>query len=152
VITPEVDGLRTRHGLPGMKVLQFAFGGATEVRFLPHRHEPNTVVYTGTHDNDTTLGWYAALTDEEHRFFRRYAPWAVDEPSWGLIRMAWSSTANLAVAPLQDVLSLGTEARMNLPGRADGNWRWRFTADQLTPALLERLADLTDVYERAPEG
>jgi 4-alpha-glucanotransferase len=148
VITPEVEALRDRFGLPGMRILQFAFGGAAEDRFLPHNYERNTVVYTGTHDNDTTRGWFARLSTREAAFLRRYAPYAETDVAWELIRLAWGSVADTAVAPLQDVLSLGTEARMNLPGRPSGNWGWRFTAGMLTDAVLGRLADLTEVYSR----
>jgi 4-alpha-glucanotransferase len=148
VITPEVRQLRMQFDLPGMRILQFAFGGAPERRFLPHRHERNTVVYTGTHDNDTTQGWYQRLNADELRFFRRYAPSTDQEVSWDLIRLAWMSVADYAIAPLQDVLSLGGEARMNHPGRPSGNWRWRFRAEMLTEELLNRLAELTEVYER----
>lgn len=148
VITPEVEALRLRYGLPGMKILQFAFGGAFEERFLPHRHEYNTVVYTGTHDNDTTQGWYATLTDAERRFFHRYVPWAEGNAAWGLIQTAWASVAAVAIAPLQDVLELGTEARMNQPGRTGGFWRWRFRTETLTQSRLDRLAELTEVYGR----
>jgi 4-alpha-glucanotransferase len=148
LITPEVEALRDRFRLPGMRILQFAFGGAAEHRFLPHNYERNTVVYTGTHDNDTTAGWLASLADHERHYLWRYAPIAEQEGAWGLIRMAWASVADYALAPLQDVLNIGTEARMNLPGRASGNWAWRFTADQLRDDLLDRLADLTDVYWR----
>jgi 4-alpha-glucanotransferase len=150
VITPEVEGLRQQFQLPGMRILQFAFGGAQEDRFLPYRYERNTVVYTGTHDNDTTLGWHALLTDAERRFLRRYAPSTDGDAARDLIRLAWASVADSALAPLQDVLSLGSEARMNRPGTPSGNWRWRFTSDMLTPALIDRLADLTAVYGRAP--
>ena len=150
LITPEVEALRTRLQLPGMRILQFGFGGAFEERFLPHNFERNTVVYTGTHDNDTTLGWYQNLTRKERRFLKDYVPRAGKEPSWDLLRVAWASVANYAMAPLQDVLGLGTEARMNLPGRPSGNWAWRFTAGMLTEDLLERLAHLTEVYARCP--
>jgi 4-alpha-glucanotransferase len=134
-----------------MRILQFAFAGAIEERFLPHNYERNTVVYTGTHDNDTTRGWYATATEAEQAFMRRYAGQACDAEtiSWILMRLAWSSVADLAVAPLQDVLNLGSEARMNLPGRPSGWWRWRFTQAQLTGAVLDRLAELTEVYQRA---
>jgi 4-alpha-glucanotransferase len=148
VITPEVRQLRLQFDLPGMRILQFAFGGAFERRFLPHRHVRNTVVYTGTHDNDTTRGWYQTLTADEVRFLRRYAPGAENDISWELIRLAWMSVADYAITPLQDVLSLGSEARMNWPGRASGNWRWRFRTEMLTESLLDRLAELTEVYER----
>src|SRR5207248_3121997 len=116
--------------------------------FLPHNYEHNTAVYTGTHDNDSTRGWYAGLDEEERAFLRRYVPYSCGDIAWDLIRMAWGSVADYALAPLQDVLSLGSEARMNQPGRGDGNWRWRFTADQLTPHRLERLGDLTELYAR----
>ena len=103
--------------LPGMRILQFAFGGAQEDRFLPHHYEHHTVVYTGTHDNDTTVGWYENLTDERASAFRAaMRPARRRDPAWGLIRLAWASVADLAIAPLQDVLRLGNEARMNLPG------------------------------------
>ena len=94
----------------------------------------NTVVYTGTHDNDTTVGWFAALPHHERAFLHRYAPWVERDPAWELIRMAWSSVADLALTPLQDVLVLGTEARMNMPGRGVGNWSWRLKGDQLSAA------------------
>jgi 4-alpha-glucanotransferase len=148
VITPEVETLRVRLKLPGMRILQFAFGGAREDRFLPHRHERNTVVYTGTHDNDTTVGWYRTLTPAELHYFRRYSPPTSGDAAWDLIRLAWASTADLAVAPLQDVLSLGTQARMNVPGQPSGNWRWRFNQQMLTDTAIEKLAELTEVYER----
>jgi 4-alpha-glucanotransferase len=148
VITPEVEALRTRFGLPGMRILQFAFGGAQENRFLPHNYERNTVVYTGTHDNDTTHGWYRTLTENERQFLRRYSPSTDGDVAWDLIRLAWASVADLALAPLQDILSLGPEARMNLPGTTGGNWRWRVTSEQLSGAHMDKLADLTEVYQR----
>ncbi len=150
VITPEVLDLRQDFELPGMRILQFAFGGAPEKRFLPHQYERRTVVYTGTHDNDTTRGWFETLTKDELRFFRDYAPSTDGDAAWDLIRLAWASVADYAIAPLQDVLSLGNEARMNYPGRPAGNWRWRFRADMLTEGLLDRLAQLTEIYERGP--
>jgi 4-alpha-glucanotransferase len=148
LITPEVEALRDRFNLPGMRILQFAFGGASEHRFLPHNYERNTVVYTGTHDNDTTVGWFQTLRDHERHYLRRYAPQAEHEGAWGLLRLAWASVADYALAPLQDVLNLGNEARMNWPGRPSGNWTWRFTQEMLRDDLLDRLADLTDVYWR----
>jgi 4-alpha-glucanotransferase len=147
VITPEVEALRERLRLPGMCVLQFAFSDPDN-RYLPHHFKPNTLVYTGTHDNDTTLGWFRTIPEKERDFLRRYAPWVEREPAWGLIRLAWSSVADYAIAPLQDVLALETEARMNLPGRAAGNWGWRFTADQLHAGVLDRLRDITELYSR----
>jgi 4-alpha-glucanotransferase len=152
VITPEVEALRDRFHLPGMRILQFAFGGATESRFLPHNYEPNTVVYTGTHDNDTTRGWYQAITEDERHFVRRYIGTSADDIAWDLIRLAWASVADYAIAPLQDLLDLGTRARMNLPGRAGGYWQWRFRSDMLTPQVVERLRELTHLYGREPES
>lgn len=148
VITPEVEAIRTHWHLPGMRILQFAFGGAREARFLPHRYDRNTIVYTGTHDNDTTVGWFDKLTTEEHQYFRRYAPRLDGNVAWRLIRMAWASVANVAMAPLQDVLSLSGKARMNLPGTPNGNWRWRFAADAVTTDHVDRLAEITVTYER----
>jgi 4-alpha-glucanotransferase len=148
VITPEVDELRQELGLPGMRIMQFAFGGATEERFLPHNHERHTVVYTGTHDNNTTAGWYEELTPEELRHFRSYVPDSGAGPAWDLIRLAWATVAELAVTPLQDVLGLGNEARMNMPGRPSGNWRWRATEAQIVGADWDKLAVLTTTYQR----
>jgi 4-alpha-glucanotransferase len=150
VITPAVDSLRERFGLPGMRILQFAFGGAVESRFLPHRFERNTVVYTGTHDNDTTAGWAAAMTENERHQLERYAPEAKHDPAAALVRLAWSSVADLAIAPLQDLFGLGTVARMNHPGTMHGNWTWRMNESVLTdPAWKARLAELTLTFERA---
>ena len=148
VITPEVDALREHCGFPGMKVLQFAFGGGVESRFLPHNYETNCVVYTGTHDNDTTKGFYDKATDYEKDFMRRYMGVSGDDISWDLIRLASMSVADLAVYPLQDILSLGSETRMNLPGALGGNWEWRFTEDQIHDFTLARLKDLTEMYGR----
>jgi 4-alpha-glucanotransferase len=148
VITPEVDTLRRRFELPGMRILQFAFGGAREDRFLPHHYDPHTVVYTGTHDNETTAGWYGNLSSAERAFFHQYAPLTDAEPHWRLIRLAWASVAQLAIAPLQDVLGLGNEARMNYPGRAEGNWRWRAPDDTADNGGWQRLTELTELYQR----
>jgi 4-alpha-glucanotransferase len=148
VITPEVDALRRQFGLPGMRILQFAFGGAQEDRFFPHRYEHQTVVYTGTHDNETTVGWFKNLTERERQYFGKYAPGAAADPAWTLIRLAWASVADLAVAPLQDLLRLGNEARMNLPGTAEGNWGWRAPAGMISQELIERLAEMTTIYQR----
>jgi 4-alpha-glucanotransferase len=148
LITPEVEAMRDQFGLPGMRILQFAFSDSKNP-YLPHNFVPRTVVYTGTHDNDTTLGWFATLPDNERGFLRRYLPQASGGTiAWDLIRLAWGSVANYAIAPLQDLLSLPTEARMNLPGKAEGNWRWRFRSEMLTPEILDRLADFTDTYNR----
>jgi 4-alpha-glucanotransferase len=148
-ITPDVDLLREQFGLPGMRILQFAFGGAVEPRFLPHNLRRDVVAYTGTHDNDTTLGWYSALTDAERARFLRYAPRADLDPAWELMRLAWASVADCAIAPLQDVLRLGSEARMNEPGTTSGNWRWRFREEQVGAHMTDQLGELTETYARA---
>jgi 4-alpha-glucanotransferase len=151
LISDEVHALRDHFGLPGMCILQFAYGGAVEFRFLPHNHVRNAFIYTGTHDNDTTRGWWHTLNDAERTLLRRYMPHVDEDPVWWLIRTAWGSVADFAVIPLQDMLDLGTEARMNVPGVASGNWRWRVREEQLSPAVFERLADLTYLYNRHPE-
>jgi 4-alpha-glucanotransferase len=149
VITPEVEALRLQLHLPGMRILQFAFGGSPpETRFLPHNYDPNTVVYTGTHDNDTTRGWYSRLDDTQRYFLHRYLSRDGRDIAWDLIRLAWSSVADYAVAPLQDVLNLGSEARMNFPGRSSGNWTWRYNPASLTGDVLDRLGDMTEIYQR----
>ena len=156
VITPGVDRLRERFGLPGMRILQFAFdaGEAGTLgpanRFLPHNHAADSVVYTGTHDNDTTRGWYAGRSREEREYLDSYAPPTDPEIQWRLIRMALSSVCRFAVIPLQDVLGLGSEARMNTPGTTGGNWTWRFTDGALEPALARRLRGLSGMYGRIP--
>jgi 4-alpha-glucanotransferase len=148
LITPEVEALRDQFGLPGMRILQFAFSDPKNP-YLPHNFAPRTVVYTGTHDNDTTLGWFRSASQQERDCLRRYLPLTNEgNAAWDLVRLAWGSVADYAVAPLQDLLGLGTEARMNLPGRPEGNWRWRFRADMLAPWVLDRLAELTDLYNR----
>lgn len=146
MITDDVRDLRRQFDLPGMLVLQFAFDGDPQNPFLPANYVHNAVVYTGTHDNNTTRGWYDTLTHGERELVWKMLgcePAAPDEVAWKLIREAWSSTAALAITPLQDVINLGSEARMNIPGQGDGNWNWRFTWDMLEDALLERLRDLT---------
>jgi 4-alpha-glucanotransferase len=149
VITPEVEALRDQFELPGMRILQFAFGGAVEDRFLPHNYEThNTIVYSGTHDNDTTRGWYGSLADHQRDYVRRYLARDGNDIAWDLMRLAWSSVADYAIAPLQDVLDMGSDARMNLPGRAAGNWGFRFTSEQLNEGVLHRLRDMTEVYGR----
>ena len=147
-ITPDVVELRETFHLPGMKVLQFAFSTDAEEPFLPHNYLPNCVVYTGTHDNDTTLGWYKTAPEEERDFCRRYLARSGDDISWDLIRAGWSSTAVFAIAPLQDLLSLDTEARMNFPGKPAGNWGWRFLSSDLSPYLLERMQEMNTLYRR----
>jgi 4-alpha-glucanotransferase len=158
-ITPEVHALRDRWGLPGMRVLQFAFGdGSSSNPFQPHNYVRNCVVYTGTHDNDTTAGWFRGTSAEDRRteelkraereYVLRYLNSDGAEIHWDLIRAAISSVADTAVYPLQDVLGLGSEARMNLPSCPAGNWRWRFQAEQLQPGLGDRLRELNRLYGR----
>lgn len=160
VITPEVEALREQFKFPGMAVLQFAFGVDSPSReFLPHNFARNLVVYTGTHDNDTTVGWWSSAgvedstrtadqVNREKEFALKYLDCDAKEIHWSLIRAALASVADIAIIPLQDVLGLGTEARMNLPGRPGGNWRWRYPSHLLTPELQSRLKELTTLYER----
>jgi 4-alpha-glucanotransferase len=149
VITPDVEKLRTDFGLPGMRILQFAFD-KSDNRFLPHHFDPNTVVYTGTHDNDTTVGWYDAMPAHERHFLDRYLPGRGSDIAWDLIRVALASVADYAIVPLQDILSLPTSARMNYPGKPANNWRWRFASGQLHQGLMDRLGDLTALFSREP--
>jgi 4-alpha-glucanotransferase len=160
VITPAVEALREQFGYPGMSILQFAFGGDDQANnFRPHNFPRDRVVYTGTHDNDTTVGWWhsqpgadstrtAAAIERERKFAKRYLGTDGHEIHWTLIRAALASVADTVLIPLQDVLGLGGEARMNLPGRPSGNWGFRFTWPQLTPALVQRLRTLVDLYDR----
>jgi 4-alpha-glucanotransferase len=148
LITPEVETLRDKLELPGMRVLQFAFGDNARNPYLPHNYVRNTVVYTGTHDNDTTAGWYRTLSDHERGNVLRYAPAIERDPPHELMRLAWASIADCAVAPLQDLLAIGNEGRMNLPGQPTGNWTWRVGGDQVTAALIDWLGELTALYGR----
>lgn len=148
VITPDVDLLRDTFGLPGMRILQYAFGGDARNLHLPHNFSRNCVVYTGTHDNETTVGWWKKLSKDAKGHLKRYLSTTAREPNWELIRAAWASVAHTAIAPLQDVLGLGNEARMNTPATTGGNWSWRFADGDLTPEMIERLRDLTEMYAR----
>jgi 4-alpha-glucanotransferase len=154
LITPDVDELREALGFPGMRILQFAFGGEDREAHQPERYPQNSVVYTGTHDNDTTVGWYTSepgpdstataeqLAAERHRVRIALGSDGA-EINWDLIALALRTPATTAIVPLQDVLGLGSEARMNVPGRAWGNWQWRFRREQLRPEAEERLENLT---------
>ena len=148
VITPDVEQLRDGLGFPGMKVLQFAFGGDPDDIYLPHNYQPHCVVYTGTHDNDTTLGWWRALQPHERQNVQIYLGRDGADISWDFMRLALASVADLVIVPIQDALDLGSEARMNTPGQAGGNWGWRYTPDMLTSELVERLRGLTAAYGR----
>lgn len=150
LVTPEVEALRDRFELPGMKVLQFAFGGDASHPYLPHRYGPNCVVYTGTHDNDTTVGWFASAAQAERSFAQRYLARHGDDIANDLIRLAMGSVADTVIVPLQDVLALGSEARMNVPGRPEGNWAWRFRWDMIRDHHAAQLRQMAEVYERAP--
>jgi len=147
-ITPEVRALRDQFQFPGMKILQFAFSTDADDPFLPHNYERNCVVYTGTHDNDTTIGWYQTAPPHEQDFVRRYLARDGHDIAWDLMRLAQSSVADLAITPLQDVLRLGSEARMNLPSRAAGNWRWRYRREVLTHELQGQLREMAILYGR----
>jgi 4-alpha-glucanotransferase len=150
VITPDVEALRDQFGFPGMRVLHYAFGSGPGSPSLPHNHPRNCVVYTGTHDNDTTAGWWASASPLVRQHVLEYLGYDIgEEVNWALIRMALASVANMAIVPLQDVLSLGSEARMNTPGRSGGNWSWRVIPDMLTSQLADRLRALTVLYQRA---
>jgi 4-alpha-glucanotransferase len=160
VITPEVEALRDELGFPGMRVLQFAFGDDPKsTDYQPHNYPRHCVVYTGTHDNDTVVGWFNSgwgegttrdkdQIERERAYTLRYTGTDGGEIHWDMIRMALASVGEAAVFPLQDLLGLGSEARMNMPGMAHGNWGWRFQWQQITPEIESRLKDMTDVYQR----
>ena len=160
VITPGVEALRNAFGFPGMSLLQFAFGKDPQgPSFRPHNYSRELVAYTGGHDNDTTLGWWTSSgvgestrteedIREEHEFTRKYLGFKNEDVNWVLIRAVLASVANTAIVPLQDVLGLGSEARMNLPGTVSGNWKWRYKANSLTKEIRRKLLDLTLLYDR----
>ena len=150
VITPEVEALRDRFDFPGMKILQFAFGSDHRNPYLPFNCDRNFVIYTGTHDNDTTVGWYNHANDyEKQRLTTFVGALGPESVHWAMIRLALSSVATLAIIPLQDLLGLGTEARMNTPGLGEGNWEWRFDTSLLTPTVCQQFTTLTELYGRA---
>lgn len=154
LITPDVVALRDRYGLPGMRVMQFGFDGNPENPHLPDHWTNHTVAYTGTHDNNTTRGWFEALPDNCKQLVRKYVGWSAQDShgiSAALMRTAWPSAAGLTIAPLQDVLDLGAEARMNVPGRAQGNWRWRWVDSAPSQQAFRWFADLTSSSGRAPD-
>jgi 4-alpha-glucanotransferase len=160
LVTPEVGVLRDRFAMPGMRVLEFAFVDSSR-DYQPHRFPKQTVVYTGTHDNDTVVGWLTsherqraehdarALRDERMRALR-YAGSDGNEPHWDMIRVALMSVANTAIFPLQDLLGLGTEARMNIPGTASGNWEFRALEGEFSATIADRMASMCESYERIP--
>ncbi len=148
VITPEVIELRKKYRLPGMRILQFAFDHNPRNPYLPHNYHPDTVVYTGTHDNDTARGWWNNLPEWEKDFARRYLSVNGDWIQWDLIRSAWSSTAAFALTPYQDILGLGPEGRMNTPGDSTGAWGWRFSWNQVQGWYSDHLSQMTEIYGR----
>ncbi len=151
VITPEVEALRDEFALPGMKILQFAFSGEASNPYLPGNFDHNCVVYTGTHDNDTTLGWYRKLTAQERDYVHDYLGMDSHQAMpFILVRLALASVANLAILPMQDLLELDTEHRMNTPGTTTGNWSWRFTWDQVEPSAGRRLRHAIELFRRNP--
>lgn len=159
VMTAEVESLRDSFELPGMRILQYAFGGDARNRDLPHNYVPNCVVYTGTHDNDTVLGWWQSMggnasageegkRSPQQNFCLEYLNADGSEINWDLLRAAWSSVADTAIVPMQDLLGLGSEARMNLPASDSGNWQWRISEGDAGPELAARLRKLTELYAR----
>lgn len=162
VITPDVEELRDSFGFPGMRILQFAFGGDAKNHDLPHNYINNCVAYTGTHDNDTTVGWWhsqagaGSTRDEkaishEHDFCLKYLASDGQEIQWDMIRTLWASVADTVITPLQDVLGIGTDGRMNLPASMNGNWSWRYIDGSITPEVIARLKELTETYGRSAD-
>jgi 4-alpha-glucanotransferase len=149
LITPEVVEMRNQFQLPGMKILQFAFDSDEKNDFRPHNYNRNTVVYTGTHDNDTVKGWILTSSEKDHGYAKSYLNSHNELSTWDFIRAAWASTADLSITTMQDILELNSTARMNTPGTEEGNWNWRFTWDQLQPYQKEWLKEFTIVYQRS---
>lgn len=147
-LTPEVELLRDNCGFPGMRILQYAFGGDAYNTNLPHNFNQNSVSYTGTHDNDTTVGWYAAADRKAKKHVKRYLRSSMKEPHWELIRASLSSVADVAIIPAQDLLGLSSEHRMNTPATESGNWEWRIGPDDLSSDIVERLRNLTESFGR----
>ena len=160
VITPEVEGLRNQFGFPGMAILQFAFGKDPQAPdFKPHNYPRHRVAYTGTHDNDTVVGWWTSTGEgdsvrtaedvsKEMEFARQYLDTDGSEIHWVMIRTLMASVADTVIFPLQDVLGVGTEGRMNFPGTSSGNWRWRYRAEELTVGIGIRLRQMVQAYDR----
>jgi 4-alpha-glucanotransferase len=148
VITPDVIELRDSFDLPGMRIFQFAFDSDPEDPFLPHNYPVNCVVYTGTHDNDTVRGWYERVPEKDKAFYRRYLDRDGSKVNWDMIRGVWSSVAVFGLAPMQDFLSLGNEARMNYPGNPSGNWMWRMSPKDQSPELQVKIKELNYLYSR----
>ena len=148
VITPDVVELRNQFDLPGMKILQFAFEGNPSDPFLPHNYNRNCVVYTGTHDNDTAAGWYRRVDEDVKEFCCKYLNCSGNEIAWEMIRACWSSVAVFSIAPMQDFLGLGNDARMNYPGNPSGNWRWRMSTKLDDNELVEKINGINNLFDR----
>jgi len=144
-----VEELRDSFGLPGMKILQFAFDSSEANDYLPHNYIKNCMVYTGTHDNDTVVGWFNSATPADRKYVLDYLNVTEQDIHWSFIRLAWASVAFTAIVPMQDILGLATSERMNLPGTTRDNWQWRVKAEAFTPDLASKLAHLTLLYGRA---
>lgn len=152
-LSPSVIALRDATGLPGMAILQFAFGGDSQNLYLPHNLRPNSIIYPGTHDNDTSLGWYRSVDDLTRDHVNRYLRVSGENIGWDLIRAAYGSVSAMAITPLQDLLSLGSAARLNTPGKAAGNWQWRYHENDLSEMLSNSanyLAELAELSSRSP--
>lgn len=148
-LTPSVHKLLKDSGFPGMKVIQFAFDSREGSDYLPHTYPVHCVVYTGTHDNDTVMGWMKTAPKGSVKFAKEYLNLTEEEGyNWGMMRGAWSSVAELAIVPMQDLIGAGSEARMNTPSTLGGNWEWRATADQITTALSKRFYRYMQMYGR----
>ena len=153
VITAEVDALREQFGFPGMRILQFGFSDRSAHNYLPHRYVPNTVVYTGTHDNNTTRGWWNhEATKVEKEAVKTYLGTGKKDVVWAMIRAAETSVADTCVIPVQNLLELGDEARMNMPSSTGDNWSWRCPEGALTAEIAQKLAAITEVSDRDPES
>jgi 4-alpha-glucanotransferase len=150
LITPDVIKLRDQFKLPGMRILQFAFGDNEKNYFLPHHYISNTVAYTGTHDNDTCIGWWKSASEHEKNFTKHYLGSDGSEINWDMIKILSGSAANTVIFPLQDIIGLDSEHRMNIPGTSWGNWEWRFSWSQLQNSYTERLGQLTAQHMRNP--
>jgi 4-alpha-glucanotransferase len=151
-ITPEVEALRDKFDYPGMRILEYGFGGDARNRDLPHNYEPHTVAYTGTHDNDTVMGWFAGLDEKTREHVLGYLGLGENEAiNWSMIRALYASIADTVIVPMQDVLGLGSESRMNTPATTEGNWRWRMEEGALTDEIGQRLSRLSELYGRTTE-
>jgi 4-alpha-glucanotransferase len=151
LLTPAVTDLRRQFGLPGMRILHFAFGGGNDNAYLPHNYDANTVVYTGTHDNNTSQGWWQEASEAEREHVRDYFAFKPEDEAgihWAMIRAACASVADTAIHPMQDVLGLGGQSRMNLPGVGEGYWEWRFSWNQVLPEHAQQLAKFCRLYRR----